>query len=312
MKIEVPSFAKINLFLNVRGKRTDGYHEIQSLVLPVSLSDNVIIETCDRDIETFVENEIMLKGIPWPFSLGKPEDNLVTRAALLLKEATGYSGGARLTLEKNIPIAGGLGGGSSNAASVLHGLNRLWKTGLSRDELMDLGARLGSDIPALVHGGMVCMEGRGDQITPVFLNSECSLWMVLINLGLGISTTDVYSRYTQDLTSGIAEAKFKNILSGIKKGCRNTIADGLYNALQKPVFRKYPLLKIIKNKLEQAGAIGVLLSGTGSTIFALVQDADHGRHVETCMHKALGCPIWMQTVCSEINNRVVKEKPKDS
>jgi len=150
LKIKAP--AKVNLFLDVLGKRDDGYHEIRSLLLPVSLFDQLILENTPGRIETVTKSQMYLKGIPWPVSMGSLDDNLATRAARLLKETTGIRCGARIILEKHIPIAGGMGGGSSDAAAVLKGLNTLWSTGLSQNELMALGAKLGCDIPALVHG----------------------------------------------------------------------------------------------------------------------------------------------------------------
>lgn len=297
MQIEIRAPAKVNLFLDILGKRADGYHSIRSILVPVSLFDKMVIEMRETDVETILENSVIkLDGIPWPISMPGSEDNLATRAGRLLKTTTGYPKGARIYLEKKVPIAGGLGGGSSNAAAVLKGLNTLWNIGLSREELIELGSRLGCDIPSMVHGGVMCMEGRGERITPVSRHPEYPLWMVLVNPGFGVSTTDIYSRHTPDLTSCATEDKFNCIQSGLNKGCVETIRDGLFNGLQKTVFRKYPLLEIIKNKLEQAEAVGVLLSGTGSTILALVQDMDHGLDVEARVRKALGCPVWTSVV----------------
>jgi len=291
-RIEIQAPAKVNLFLDILGKRPDKYHDIRSLLVPVALFDKVVIETRGQGIETIVDSKIMFEGIPWPVSMVKDADNLTTRAARLLKETTGYPGGARIVLEKRIPIAGGLGGGSSDAAAVLNGLNTIWNTGLSREELMNLGSSLGSDVPALVHDGVVCMEGTGDRVTPVPMNTGCSLWMVLVNPGFGVSTTDIYSRYTPDLTSVSSQTMFDRVLSGLADGCQQRIAGGLFNVLQKTVFRKYPLLELIKKELEKAGAMGVLLSGTGATVFALVQDADHGRKVEVRLRESVDCPVW--------------------
>lgn len=297
MKIDVRAPAKVNLFLDILGKRADGYHDIRSLLVPVSLFDKIVIETHETDIETIMKSSVIkLDGIPWPIAMPSPEDNLATLAARLLKATTGYPKGARIFLDKDIPVAGGLGGGSSNAAAVLKGLNTVWKTGLSREALMKLGARLGCDIPAMVRGGVICMEGRGERITPVPSRPGYPLWMVLVNPGFGVSTADIYSRHKSDLTSAATEDKFKRILSGLDEGCLETMRDGLFNSLQKTVFRKYPLLEMIKIELEQAEAVGVLLSGTGSTILALVRDMDHGLDVEARVRKTLGCPVWTRVI----------------
>ena len=166
-RMEIKTPAKINLFLDILGKRPDGYHNIKSVVVPVALYDQIILENSPESIETVAEHAIRLPGIPWTMAMCRSEDNLATRAARLLKEVTGHPGGVRITLEKNIPIGAGLGGGSSNAAAVLKGLNTLWQTGLSRDQLISLGIRLGCDIPALIQGGGLCMEGVGERLTPL-------------------------------------------------------------------------------------------------------------------------------------------------
>jgi len=290
--IQIVAPAKINLFLDILGRRTDGYHEIKSLILPISLYDRITIEATEREIETVSETAVMFKGIPWPISLGNANDNLTTRAARVLKKETGYAGGARIILEKHVPIAGGLGGGSSDAASVLKGLNTLWHTGISVQELMNLGASLGSDIPAMVHGGVICAEGIGERITPVPKSVGLPVWVLLVNPGFTVSTKDIYSRYIPDLTSISSQSMFDGVLSGLKHGCIESIAENLFNALEKTVFRKYPILEMIKKELEQAGALGVLLSGTGATVFALVRDAEHGQQVQTRLRESLGCPVW--------------------
>ena len=291
-RMEIQAPAKINLFLDVLGKRPDGYHNIQSIVLPISVYDRVILENRPNGIETVAANDIQLPGIPWAMTWCRPEDNLTTRAARLLKEATGHAGGVRIVLEKNIPIGAGLGGGSSDAAAVLKGLNTLWKTGLSQDQLISLGTRLGCDIPALIHGGSLCMEGVGEQITPVRCHAHNHLWLLLVYPGFAISTTDIYARYEAGLTSVPAADKFHQVVSGLEQGVPTQVAAGLYNALQPAVFQKYPLLALIKNKLAAAGALGVQLTGSGSTLYALVHDSDHGHALDKRLRETFPCPVW--------------------
>ena len=291
-RTEIRAPAKINLFLDILGKRPDGYHNIKSIVLPVSVYDRVVLENHPDGIETVTAHAIQLPGIPWTMPLCRSEDNLTTRAARLLKEATGHAGGVRIVLEKNIPIGAGLGGGSSDAAAVLKGLNTLWKTGLSQDRLISLGTRLGCDIPALIHGGSLCMEGVGEQITPVRCHAQNRLWLLLVYPGFAISTTDIYARYEAGLTSVPAADKFHQVVSGLEQGVPSQVAAGLYNALQPAVFRKYPLLELIKNKLAAAGALGVQLSGSGSTLYALAHDSDHGHALEKRLRETFPCPVW--------------------
>jgi len=291
-RLDLKAPAKINLFLEVLGKRSDGYHEIKSLALTVSLHDRIVLEPAPRGIETFADSRTCFAGIPWPVSMGPLKDNLAARAARLLKAATGYRHGARIRIEKRIPIGGGLGGGSSDAAAVLTGLNRLWNTGLSRPELMSLGARLGCDIPAMIQGGAVEINGRGESIRPIRRASPFPLWLVLVNPGICISTGDIYARYRPSLTSPPPQSKFCNILRGLEEVSLDRIAAGLFNALQETVYRKYPLLEIVHKELEKANAKGVLLSGSGSTVFALAKNGAQGRELATRIRKAVDCPLW--------------------
>ena len=291
-RMEIQAPAKINLFLDILGKRPDGYHNIKSILLPVSVYDRIVLENRPDGIETVADSDIQLPGIPWTITLCRSEDNLATRAARLLKEVTGHPGGVRIVLEKSIPIGAGLGGGSSDAAAVLTGLNTLWQTGLSREQLIALGVRLGCDVPALIHGGSLCMEGVGEKITPVRRHARKHLWLLLVYPGFAISTTDIYARYEAGLASAPTADNFQRVVSGLEEGRPEQVAAGLYNALQAAAFRKYPLLELIKNKLDAAGALGVQLTGSGSTLYALVHDADHGHALDKRLRETSACPVW--------------------
>lgn len=195
--ITIKAPAKINLFLDVLGKRPDGYHNIKSLLLPISLFDTIRIERRTANISTVISPVCRFRGIPWPFSIGNNDENLITRAAKLLKTCTGCRKGARISMMKRIPIGAGLGGGSADAAAVLTGLNRFWKTGLAREQLMEIGAQIGCDVPALIHGGAICMEERGEIITPI-TRFKRDFLMLLVYPGFAISTGNIYHRYDQD------------------------------------------------------------------------------------------------------------------
>jgi len=299
MNVEITAPAKVNLFLNVLGKRSDGFHDIRSLLVPVSLFDRIWIETRAGDVETVMKSGIAkLGGLPWPAARTSSQNNLATRAGLALKELTGYREGALITIEKNIPVSAGLGGGSSDAAATLRGLNAAWRTGLSVESLMRLGDALGCDVPALVHGGIVLAEGRGELVSPLAERPARPLWMVLVNPGIEVSTADIYSRHQPDLTFEGADHKLKEVLKGLNEGNVETVGRGLFNDLEKTAFRKYPLLMLIKNELEKAGAAGVLLSGSGATIMALARDRDHGIELESRARMAIRCPVWTCVVAA--------------
>ncbi len=161
ISIETP--AKINLTLEVLGKRADGYHALRSIVMPVSLTDTVTVTTTSNDVSLTVTSE------PWVdlALIGAPEKNLCFRAAQMMQARYHVEAGATIHIHKRIPIGGGMGGGSADAAAVIRGLNELWELDLPRGEMMELGAELGSDIPALVHGGAVLMEAAAS-ISPAF------------------------------------------------------------------------------------------------------------------------------------------------
>ncbi|MBN1670297.1 MAG: 4-(cytidine 5'-diphospho)-2-C-methyl-D-erythritol kinase [Kiritimatiellae bacterium] len=287
-KLLVKAPAKINLFLDVLGRREDGYHEIESLLVPTSLCDALVLETTDGPIETRSD----APRVP------ESKDNLATRAAELLKARTGYPGGVIIHLQKEVPIGGGLGGGSSDAAAVLKGLNRLWGTGLDRTELVRLGAELGADVPGLVYGGAVCQAGRGEIVTPVppaDHTGERQWWVLLVNPGLCIWTRDIYSRYKAHLTS--PRPKLSMAVSAWQKGAVELAARSLFNALQETVFIKYPLLRILARELEAAGSLGVLLSGTGATLYAFARDEQHAMQIDECVRGRTGCPLWSKVDC---------------
>ncbi len=294
--LELQAPGKVNLVLEILRRRTDGYHDLRSLLLPLSLHDRLQLERRDDGIELEAPADLTLPGIPWAQTWCRPDTNLAVRAARLLKKTAGYPGGVHIRLEKNIPVGAGLGGGSSDAAAVLKGLNHLWNLGLSAADLMSMGVLLGCDIPAFIHGGTLCMEGVGEQITPVERGDAPPLWILLVYPGFGVSTADVYRRYACGLTDADAGNRIAQVVTGLQRGDPERVAAGLFNALAPTVFAKYPLLEDIKKVLERQGALGVQLTGSGSTLFAVVRDADHGCRLGDAARAALECPIWTAVV----------------
>lgn len=282
--------AKINIYLEVLGQRKNGYHDIRSLVVPVSLFDVVSLKNTESEIKTIVENAgDMIHEIAYRAG---SDENLATEAAVLLKKEINYHGGVRIYIKKNIPVGGGLGGGSADAAAVLIGLNKLWDARLSLDDLMIIGSRLGADIPALVHGGPVCVTGLGEKVVAAEweITAKQPEWrVVIINPGFRVSTRDIYSRYISSLTSG--KIPFNTIVSSLKNGDIDMVARGLFNDLQETVFKKYPLIAIIAEELKKAGSIGALLCGSGASVFGIVRDEESANRIAENATKALGCPV---------------------
>ena len=268
--IRFRSFAKINLGIEVLGKRDDGYHEIRTLFQAIDFGDLL-------EFSLLPGREIRLSGtdasIPWD------ETNLVHRAARLLQLDFPGAGGAEVRVTKNIPAGKGLGGGSSNAAVTLLALNELWDLGLDRPRLHDYGRRLGADVPYFLEGGLCLGEGRGGWITP--LPDLPVFYCVLALPPFPILTAEVYSRLR--LTSPDEASKMSRFLARREFGL-------LENKLEETVFSLYPRLKAIKSFFLDQEAVLSLVSGTGSAVFGLFESRDKaGRALEEIarMEKAL-------------------------
>ena len=294
-KLVVAAPAKINLSLEILGRRPDGYHDLRSVVAPVALADEVTLTLTGKTIDLDVQ---AAQGISLE-RLGPPEENLACRAARLLQEKLPASvpAGVHIRILKKIPIGGGLGGGSADAAAVLAGLARLCELDLNHDELLALGAVLGSDVPALVlggfvRGGMVLMEGRGEKVSPLpeigVKKPHDGFWVVVANPGFPVPTCDAYRlcHKTQCLTG--KPNTFNNTVSSVRSGNVFGVAAALFNGLEAGVFTAYPETARLAARLKDAGGLGVLLSGSGASVFALVRDEAHGQDVR----RRLGDGVW--------------------
>jgi 4-diphosphocytidyl-2-C-methyl-D-erythritol kinase len=260
LSLEAP--AKINWFLLVLGGREDGYHEIQSLMQRVSLADSLTFEE-SQEIEVVTDS-----GIP-------EEDNLVLKAATALKNKTGIRKGARISLMKRIPIAAGLGGGSSDAACTLTGLNRLWGLGLPKHELMGLASGLGSDVPFFLGSPSAVAEGRGEILTPVGLGRPLTL--LLVKPHVGISAQWAYSGVTELTKTRYNIKIFSRAFEG---GDFSSLGKIMRNDLEGPVFGRYPEVRLLKEKLLENGALLSAMSGSGATVFGVFGSRDEAGKAE--------------------------------
>ena len=286
MRIE--AYAKVNLTLEVLGKRVDGYHALRSVVLPVSLSDTLVIEATD--------DGRLVSDTGYA-------DDLCVKAARVLRDVAasrrpGMDGcGARMRVEKRIPAGGGLGGGSADAAAVLAALNGLWSLGCSPAELAEIGALVGSDVPALVLSrfcGPVLMEGRGEKVAPL-LSSAPALHLVLVNPGVFCSTPEVFRHCTPRVTNDASI--LYNMRTALAAGDLQGVAAALMNDLEPPALALHPEIATARSALQAAGAAGVLMSGSGSTVFGLVPDEAGGRKIAELLN-AQGFSAWsVQAQC---------------
>ncbi len=272
--------AKINLTLEVLGDRPDGYHDLHSVVMPVSVADTIVLEPSDATAPTL--SVTTADGALVDLAkLGPPEKNLAVKAALVLAAETQHRPGVSIAIEKRIPLGGGLGGGSADAAAVLVGLNDLWNLGLTRLELATIGAFVGSDVPALALGGAVLMEGRGERVSPLFPEGTSDIPpidLVLVNPGVFSSTPAVFkanknTRLTNDATilDNIRQSLARGDVEGVSRAMDNDLADAAVALC--------PEIGGAEEALKAAGAVGVLMSGSGATVFGLVRSPEHGREV---------------------------------
>ena len=263
--------AKINLTLEVFGKRADGYHDIRSLVVPISLADEIALGPSEEIALRVTE---AVSGMAC--RIGPKEDNLVVRAARLLRRVSGRADGVAIDLVKRIPIGSGLGGGSADAAAVLHGLNALWRLDIPCAELTRLSAELGSDVPALMLGGMALMEGRGERVTREAVSGP-PLHLVLAFPGAFVSTAEVYAHCVPQLTNG--GKILDNMRRALSGGDATAVAAALFNGLASAAEALCPAIAHARAALLAAGALGVSMSGSGSCVFGLVRDAADAQSV---------------------------------
>ncbi|MDP9743573.1 UNVERIFIED_ORG: 4-diphosphocytidyl-2-C-methyl-D-erythritol kinase [Bacillus sp. B2I3] len=257
MKLMEKAPAKINLALDVLFKRPDGYHEVEMIMTTVDLADRI-------ELKEITGNHIQILS----HSRFVPDDhrNLAYQAAFILKERFGINKGVSITIEKNIPVAAGLAGGSSDAAATLRGLNRLWKLGLSMDELAEIGAEIGSDVSFCVYGGTALARGRGEKITHLPAPPKC--WVILAKPTIGVSTADIYKRLQ---TSKMEHPDVPGMISAIMENNYHDVCEGLGNVLEQVTLQLYPEVANIKDQMKTFGADSVLMSGSGPTVFGLVE-----------------------------------------
>ncbi len=262
MSIVERAHAKINLSLDITGNRPDGYHLLRMVMQTLELSDTVTIERKDPEC-----------GIRTRTGGNVPDDrdNLAYRAAALLKEETGFSEGLCISIEKRIPVSAGLAGGSSDCAAVLRGVNKLLDLGIPEEKLEALGLKLGADVPYCIKGGTALAEGTGEILTPIVPPlSGCPV--LLIKPKQGVSTKEAYQAYDREETDDHPDTDA--VVSAVKNRDIDGLGRLLNNVLEGPAFRMVPVIKEIKDFLKESGVKGALMSGSGSTVFALDTDKE--------------------------------------
>jgi len=257
-KIEIKANAKINLTLDILGTRDDGYHEVAMVMQEVSLHDNLYMEKTDGGIEL----EIPGSDLP------ADNTNLCYRAAALVMEECGLNAGVKITLDKHIPIAAGLAGGSSDAAAVLKGMSQLYELNLSEEKLCELGARLGSDIPFCIMGGTMLSTGRGEILERLPDFPEVDI--VLAKPKVGVSTAWAYKTYDAGYTGPHPDNKA--MIKAIEHGDILSASKLLCNVLESVTIEKHDIIDRYKKEMLDKGALASMMSGSGPTVFGIAPD----------------------------------------
>ncbi|HUD46391.1 MAG TPA: 4-(cytidine 5'-diphospho)-2-C-methyl-D-erythritol kinase [Candidatus Baltobacteraceae bacterium] len=281
------SCCKVNLLLNILGKRPDGYHELETVIHPVDVCDRLEFERAGNGIHLTCSDP----------RLPVNSKNLVFRASALFLQSAGVTDGIRIHLHKKIPVAAGLGGGSGNAAVTLLALNELFGYPLEPANLAELAASLGSDIPFFLQSNPALATGRGEVITPLsFFPALSGTYMVLVHPGFGISTPWAYEQLAKfpagaHGTPGRAQCLISLLQTDLPAAARE-----FYNSLELPALRKYPLLEMFQEDFRQNGALSVLMSGSGSTTFALAESKPVAENLLEKLKAKFGANLWTATV----------------
>jgi 4-diphosphocytidyl-2-C-methyl-D-erythritol kinase len=288
MRLEKKSPCKVNLLLNILGRRADGFHELETVMQPVNFCDELFFERGGSGIQLSCSD----KRLP------VNSKNLVYRATENFLSAAKIVDGVKIHLEKKIPLAAGLGGGSGNAATTLLALNELFSQPLAMGKLSEIAATLGSDIPFFLQNKPALATGRGEKIQPLekfpALDGKAFL---LIHPGFGISTPWAYqnlSRFPEALNGKAGWAK--ELISKLQGNDWPAVADGFYNSLEAPALEKFPILALFQEFLRANGALAALMSGSGSTTFAICENVSAAESLAEKFKSKFGENCWLAIV----------------
>ena len=253
--ISLKAYAKINLTLDVTDKRPNGYHDVRMVMQQIDLHDIVTLEKRESGVSLESESEF----------LPKDNTNIAWRAAEAVSSHVSRELGVNIHIEKNIPVAAGLAGGSTDAAAVIRGLNIMYDLGLTLQEMMDIGVSIGADVPFCIMGGTALAEGIGEELTPI--NPGKPVWMVLSKPSVGVSTKKIYEALDYKLINNHPETE--SMIKAVKCGDIGEISMLLGNVLEPVTLSLYPSVGVLKSKMKEYGACGTLMSGSGPSVFGL-------------------------------------------
>lgn len=280
--LSMKSYAKVNIGLRIVGKRSDGYHDIETILQTISLSDDIQIGEKNGGVDVVCDTP----GFP------RGQKNLAFAAAKMTLEAGHSARGVRIRIDKKVPSGGGLGGASSNAAATIKGLNSLFDLGLDEKKMYEIARALGSDVPFFIRGGTALATGRGDRLKQMDVRRKLNL--VVVFPGFPVSTGWAYEKANSGLTP--PDFDIKILASALEQGDISSLCKRFYNSFEEVVFRHYPDLLDVKKKMLRLGALGALLSGSGSCVFCVVDKRESARAIASQFTKK-GLAAWEATTC---------------
>ncbi|QNU67002.1 4-(cytidine 5'-diphospho)-2-C-methyl-D-erythritol kinase [Ruminiclostridium herbifermentans] len=256
--ISLEAHAKINLSLDVLNKRDDGYHNLRMIMQTVQLHDTISIEK----IPSGVEIDCVASYVP------NNSSNIACKAAEAMISKYNLNAGVRIKIDKRIPVAAGLAGGSADAAAVIKGINTLFNLGISQNELMETGSTIGADVPYCIMGGTALAEGKGEELTSISLLKDVPI--LIVKPRIGVSTAWVYKNLNLDKI--VDRPNTEALISAIQNRDISFIAQNMRNVLESVTVIKHPIIKKIKKNLLEEGAIGSMMSGSGPSVFGIFDD----------------------------------------
>ena len=290
-QIELKALAKINLGMDVLGRRENGYHDVRMVMQSIYLYDEVKIEKTESPEITVVSN---LTFLP------KGDGNIAYKAAQMLKEEFQIDAGIKITLNKHIPVAAGLAGGSSNAAAVLFGMNRMFRLGLSQDELMERGVKLGADVPYCIMRGTVLAEGIGEQMSVLPAMPKCTV--LIAKPSVSVSTKTVYEAL--DAKEIEEHPDIDGIIEGLRTHSLRQVAACMGNVLEDVTIPMHPVIEQIKQEMKAAGALNAMMSGSGPTVFGLFESRAAARDAQRRIReKSLTRQVYVTSIHSVRRNQ---------
>ena len=281
--MRLQAFAKINLGLDVLGKREDGYHEVRMIMQTIRMYDQLDMR---KSVEPGIHLTTNKKYIP------VDENNLVWRAAKLMMDTCGIMEGVSIHLHKVIPVAAGMAGGSSDAAATLVGMNRLFHCGLSKEKLMELGVQIGADVPYCVLRGTALAEGIGEKLTVLPPMPDC--WILIGKPGISVSTKYVYT--TLDLNTDTVHPDIDGMKKALEDGNLYGITERMGNVLQDVTIPAYPEVERIKEQMNTLGAVNAMMSGSGPTVFGIFDNEEKAQEACQKLRESGSCQQVFLTV----------------